>query len=86
MITAPQIDKIAVDTDGKLVARLSKLLLLGASLISMAQTIELIFFRGGWCHCCNLNFSELRLAKQQLRDISMSGSSASISWSCYWSA
>jgi hypothetical protein len=43
MVTASQTDKIAVDTDEKSVTRLSMLLLLGASVISMAQAIELIF-------------------------------------------
>jgi len=46
MITASQTDKIAVDTDGKLATRLSMLLLLGASVISTAQNIELTFSRG----------------------------------------
>ncbi|MDH3902969.1 MAG: redoxin domain-containing protein [Xanthomonadales bacterium] len=27
------------------------------------------FFRGGWCHCCNLHLSELRLTEQQLREL-----------------
>jgi hypothetical protein len=54
MVTASQTDKIAVDTNEKSVTRLLMLLLLGASVISMVRTIELIFFQGGWCHCYNL--------------------------------